>query len=277
MIRASARRGRCANAIRTDEDDKAKTADPRTIAALTAALKDTDKDVRETAMHALVQLRDPASSNRWSRRWRIVARTSASRRRSASASCAIARAVEPLTARSRIRTPTSANRPRSRSASSATAAQSTALTAALKDTDDDVREQAVFALGQLRDPARGRRAWPGALHDAQAPTCGEQAVFALGQIRDRRAVEPLISALKDANADVREQAAFALGQIRDRGAVEALVIALKDATPTCASRPRSRSARFAIRAPSTALTAALKDANADVRQQAAFALGQLAR
>ncbi|HWK10220.1 MAG TPA: M56 family metallopeptidase, partial [Vicinamibacterales bacterium] len=35
-------------------------ADPRTVAALTAALKDTDKDVRETALHALVQLRDPS-------------------------------------------------------------------------------------------------------------------------------------------------------------------------------------------------------------------------
>ena len=45
------------------------------------------------------------------------------------------------------------------------------------------------------------------------PDVREQAVFALGQIRDRRAVEPLISALKDADADVREQAAFGLGQI----------------------------------------------------------------
>ena len=63
---------------------------PRTIAALTAALKDTDKDVRETAMHALVQMRDPSifeplvrSAARRSRP------TCASRRRSASASCAI--------------------------------------------------------------------------------------------------------------------------------------------------------------------------------------------
>ena len=55
---------------------------------------------------------------------------------------------------------------------------------------------------------------------------------------------PLISSLKDENADVREQAAFALGQIRDRGAVEALVIAIKDPI-------------------------------ADVREQVAFALGQL--
>ena len=72
----------------------------------------------------------------------------------------------------------------------------------------------------------------------------EQAVFALGQIRDRRAVEPLISALKDAVPDVRQQAAFGLGQIRDRSAVDALMVAVKDA-------------------------------NKDVREQVVFALGQI--
>ena len=141
-------------------------------------------------------------------------------------------------------------------------------------SDPDVREQAAFALGQLRDKrARARRcgraqgserrragaggvrarsaarrrrrstALIAALRDAK-PDVREQAAFALGQIRDRRAVEPLISALKDANADVRQQAAFALGQMRDRAAVEALVIALKDT-------------------------------DADVREQVAFALGQI--
>jgi HEAT repeat protein len=33
-------------------------------------------------------------------------------------------------------------------------------------------------------------------------------------IRDPRAIDPLIAALKDPNADVRQQAVFALGQIR---------------------------------------------------------------
>ena len=46
-----------------DQDQTRRTgADPRTIAALTAALKDTDKDVRETALNALVQMRDPADN-----------------------------------------------------------------------------------------------------------------------------------------------------------------------------------------------------------------------
>ena len=42
-----------------------------------------------------------------------------------------------------------------------------------------------------------------------------------------------------------------------------------------ASRRRTGWASFATLAPSTPLIAALKDANADVRQQAVFALGQI--
>ena len=46
------------------------------------------------------------------------------------------------------------------------------------------------------------------------PGVREQVVFALGQIRDPRAIDGLMGALKDASASVRKQAAFALGQIR---------------------------------------------------------------
>ena len=41
-------------------------------------------------------------------------------------------------------------------------------------------------------------------------------------MRDPRALEALVIALKDANADVREQAAFALGQMRDPRAIDGL-------------------------------------------------------
>ena len=41
----------------------------------------------------------------------------------------------------------------------------------------------------------------------------EQVVFALGQIRDPRAIDALTTALKDQSPDVRRQAAFALGQL----------------------------------------------------------------
>jgi len=52
-----------------------------------------------------------------------------------------------------------------------------------------------------------------ALKDADTDV-REQAAFALGQIRDARAIDGLTAALKDASAQVRQQAAFALGQIR---------------------------------------------------------------
>ena len=250
-------------------------ADPRTVAALTAALKDTDKDVRETALHALVQLRDPSVFDP------LVQALSDSdpevREQAAHGLGQLRdrRAVEPLMAAVkdqnadvRQQAVFALGQIRDRSAVPA-------LTIAVKDSNADVREQAVFALGQLRDPS-SVEALMSVLHDSNADV-RQQAVFALGQLRDHRAVEPLISALKDSDADVREQAAFALGQIRDRAAVEALVIALKDSVADV--RQQAAFALGQLRDPRAidGLTTALKDPNADVRQQAAFALGQLAK
>jgi HEAT repeat protein len=57
----------------------------------------------------------------------------------------------------------------------------------------------------------------------------QAAAEALGKIKDRRAVEPLIAALKDESFSVRQAAAEALGKIKDPRAVEPLSAALKDA------------------------------------------------
>ena len=219
-------------------------ADPRMVAALTAALKDTDKEVRETAMHALVQMRDPAV---FEPLLQALKDSSPDVREQAAFGLGQfrdRRAVQPLVS-------------------------------ALKDENASVREQSAFALGQLRDPA-AVEGLATALRDANAGV-REQAVFALSQIRDRRAVEPLISALKDAQPDVRQQAAFGLGQLRDRAAVEALIIAIRDTDREV--REQVVFALGQLRDPRAidALTTALKDQNAEVRKQAAFALGQLAR
>jgi HEAT repeat protein/beta-lactamase regulating signal transducer with metallopeptidase domain len=258
-----------------DDSRQARTADPRMVAALTAALKDTDKDVRETALHALVQMRDPSvfdplvqALSDASPDVREQAAAGLGQLRDRRAVAPLINALKDQDADVREQVVFALGHLRDRAAVPG-------LTAALKDTNDSVREQAVFALGQLRDPASIDPLIT-AVHDAK-PDVREQAVFALGQLRDRRAVEPLISALKDTAADVRQQAAFALGQIRDRGAVEALVIALKDSVADV--RQQAAFALGQIRDPRAidGLTGALKDANADVRQQAAFALGQLAR
>jgi HEAT repeat protein len=55
-----------------------------------------------------------------------------------------------------------------------------------------------------------------------------EAVKELGEIKDKRAVPPLINALKDADSYVRGQAARALGKIEDASAVQPLIDALGD-------------------------------------------------
>ena len=224
--------------------DKVARNDPRMVAALTAALKDSDKEVRETAMQALVQLRDPAIFDPLVQALKDGSPDVREKAAFGLGQMRAKRAVQPLIA-------------------------------TLKDENADVREQVVFALGQLRDPS-AVEGLAIAVRDANADV-RQQAVFALGQIRDRRALEPLISALKDAAPDVREQAAFALGQIRDRAAVDALMVAIKDADTDV--REQVVFALGQLRDPKAidALMIALKDQNADVRRQAAFALGQLAR
>ena len=180
----------------TAQDSKGK-ADPKVVAALTAALKDSDKEVREAALHALVQLRDPGLFEPLTQ---ALKDGSADVREQAAfglGQIRDKRAVDPLMA-------------------------------ALKDPADNVREQVVFALGQLRDP-RAAEALTSALKDSHA-NVREQAAFALGQLRATSAVPALVVALKDSAANVREQAAFALGQIRDPRAIDALTDALKDAS-----------------------------------------------
>jgi beta-lactamase regulating signal transducer with metallopeptidase domain len=226
-----------------DKDSgQGRTRDPRTVNALVEALKDTDKDVRETAVNALVQMRDPRIFDPL-----VAALKDASADVREQAAFGLgqlrdARAVDPLSA-------------------------------ALKDQNASVREQAVFALGQLRAASAIDAITP-ALRDTNADV-REQAAFALGQIRDRRTVEPLISALKDEKPNVREQAAFALGQMRDSKSIEALVIALKDANADVREQAAFALGQIGDARAIDGLTAALKDMNPSVRQQAAFALGQI--
>ena len=147
------------------------------------------------------------------------------------------------------------------------------LTVALKDSNADIREKAAFGLGQLRD-ARAIEPLSAALHDSSADV-REQAVFALGQIRDRRATGPLASALKDESAGVRKQAAFALGELRDPDAVDPLVGALHDSTPEVRAQAAFALGQIRDARAVDGLSAALKDSNVSVRRQAAFALGQI--
>ena len=126
---------------------------------------------------------------------------------------------------------------------------------------------------------RGRQAVPAlmaALRGDQAPSVRKQAAWALGQIEDRASVDALGAALRDANVDVRRTAVWALGQIEDPRAVAAArPRRCATTTPRCASRRRGRSGRSRAATRATRSPAALRDASADVREMAAWALGQI--
>ena len=162
---------------RSDRSD----ADPKVVAALSDALKDENKEVRQQALHALTMMRAPIPADVYL----ALLKDSDPEMRS-----------QALHALGQTRDPKNLD----------------LIVAALKDQNREVRAQATFALSQIRD-ARAIDPLAVALKDAD-PQVRSQAAHALGQIRDRRAIDPLIAALKDSNADVRSQAAFALGQIR---------------------------------------------------------------
>ena len=97
---------------------------------------------------------------------------------------------------------------------------------------------------------------------------------ALGDVGDKRAVVPLIQALKDENWRVRSEAARALGKIKGALAVETLVHALKDEDSDV--RKRAAAALGNIGEPAVEpLTQALKDEDSDVRKRTAEVLDEL--
>jgi len=177
------------------------------------------------------------------------------------------------------------------------------LLGALKDEDEQVREQALFALAQIGGP-RALEALTLALKDGSArvreravhalgishvdaldplslalkdasPRVREQAAWALGVKGDHRAAPALASALRDENSGVREKAAWALGVAGDKTAVEPLVAALKDAD----ARVRSTAAwALGVKGDQRAikpLSDAMKDSDKEVRKKAVWALGVL--
>ena len=226
------------------QEGQRSSADPRAVAALVEALKDSDREVREQAMQALARMRAPEALD------------------------AIRAALGDQNPSVREQAAFALGQYRDRTSVDA-------LVAALKDSSADVREQAVFALGQIKE-SRAGDALAATLKDADADV-REQAAFALGQLRYRAAVEALGASLKDSSASVREQAAFALGQIRDARAVDALVVALRNESASVREQAAFALGQIGDARAIEGLTAALKDASAEVRRQAAFALGQISR
>ena len=103
------------------------------------------------------------------------------------------------------------------------------LIEALKDENVHVRSVAAQVLGAIRDAAAAKPltealARNKSLEDYRVREDAGKSLVAIG----KPAVEPLIEALKDGDADARYAATEALGEIRDARAVGALIEALKD-------------------------------------------------
>ena len=248
-------------------------ADPRMIAALSAALKDTDKEVRETAMQALVRLRDPAIFEPLVQALKDTAPDVREQAAHGLGQLRDKRAVEPLIGVLKDQSPAVREQAIHALSQLRDARAVEGYIIALRDENPGVREQAAHALGQTRD-ARGIDPLIAALKD-QNPGVREQAVHALTQTRDRRATQAVAALINDANADVREQAVFALGQLKDPASVDALIGALRDAKADV--REKAAFALGQLRDPRAVspLISALKDESAEVRHHAAFSLGQL--
>lgn len=179
---APAPESRPAIAAQTDaaREKRERVNDPKLVAALTGALADTDRQVREAALQALVEMRDPNVFAPLMQALKDPAPQVRERAAWGLGSLGDPRAVP-------------------------------ALIAALEDENGQVREHAVVALGRL-DAREAVAPLIAALKDPNEQV-REHAAIALGQIGDPRAVDPLIAALTDANAQVRQHAALALSRL----------------------------------------------------------------
>jgi HEAT repeat protein len=226
--------------------------DSGAVESLLAALNDQDRDVREIAAVALHQVRDPRaveplihvvkdSNQYWFLRWRAASRLG---------EIGDPRAVEPLIAVLRGRDQDDDNGADVRRHAAGALSRIgdpraiEPLIAALKDPHALMRWEAGEALvrigaravepliAALKDQSEVQR-WvivgqPGSgKREVVMETVGRDAARALGSIGDPRAIEPLIAALKDSHAQVRQAARVALVGI-GAPSVEPLIAALND-------------------------------------------------
>ncbi|MEO0247749.1 MAG: HEAT repeat domain-containing protein [candidate division WOR-3 bacterium] len=103
----------------------------------------------------------------------------------------------------------------------------------------------------------------------------QEAARALGEIKDAQAVEPLITALKNDPDIVRAACAEALGKICDVQAVDPLIATFKHYLD---SYVRNTAIKALIEIGTPAVEppiAALRDSDKNVRERAAYALGEI--
>jgi HEAT repeat protein len=259
--------------------DGAQNPSPEARAALTAALRDPDREVRRisawalgsqsdsTAVRALTAALagDPDAEVREMSAWALAQQ--GRRFVDASAVDALSLAVvqdEAADVRSMAAWALGSLEP--------DGAESALERALATDADQSVRSMSAWALGQIGADS-SKEALAAALGSGEARV-KEQAAWALGQIGSGPAPASLIAALGDESAQVREVTAWALGRIEDPAAVPGLVQAVADpegGVRSAALWALSQMDREPLAI--AALTAALQDPNQEVRRAAARALG----
>jgi HEAT repeat protein len=150
---------------------------------------------------------------------------------------------------------------------------------ASRDGNWKVRNNAVWALGEIRASyVKGQEprtvSLLARLQDEQVEV-RRTAAWALAEIKDTESVQLLIVALNDEDSEVRKNAAWALGEMKSGNAVESLIAKLQD--QQWEVRKNSAWALGEIKNPSAIepLTAALKDEREEVRNASAFALREM--
>ena len=145
------------------------------------------------------------------------------------------------------------------------------LVASLKDSDAETRKSAAWALGNIEDP-RAADGLAGALRD-ESPEVRKTAAWALGELELTAAPPALIEAMRDADPEVRKTAVWSVGQMGDARAVPALREMLADASAEVRSGAIEALGEIRNADALQALIDAMKSNDAEVRRAAAEALG----
>jgi HEAT repeat protein/beta-lactamase regulating signal transducer with metallopeptidase domain len=216
-------------------------ADSTILAALIAALRDSDAGVREAAARSLGNLEDPRATDAL-----IVA--------TRDSNVEVRRAAVSALGNIEDRRATSG------------------LASALKDTDAEVRQSAAWALGNIEDTAAAP-ALTRALSD-ESREVRKSAAWALGQLELTTAPAELISAMRDRDPEVRKSAVWAVGEMGDPRAVPGLRALMEDTDAEVRHGAVEALSQIHDVAAKQALLDAMNSKDAEVRRVAAEALGE---
>ena len=140
-----------------------------------------------------------------------------------------------------------------------------------------VRKAAITALGKYKDRGSSDALIKVLQDESEHKSIRAGAAAALGALLDERASAPLLAALDDKDAEVREKAAAALGAIKDAEAVGRLVSLVQDRLEHTAVRAASVAALGAIgdKSVESQLLYVLRTETGNTRNNAISALGKL--